>query len=153
MSATGESADHGRPSERARADLAETREAVERRKRERAAGGAARAARRAPPPGPRASRPRCAAPGIGVIAEFKRRSPSAGTLREHADLHEMLGAYERGGAVALSVLTEGPNFDGALQDLRDGPRGHRAAGPAQGLHRRPLPAARGPLPPGPMRCC
>jgi len=57
-------------------------------------------------------------PGIAVIAEFKRRSPSAGTLHEDPDLHELLGAYERGGASALSVLTEGPNFDGTLEDLR-----------------------------------
>jgi indole-3-glycerol phosphate synthase len=57
-------------------------------------------------------------PGIGVIAEFKRRSPSAGTLREDADVGEVVGAYERGGARAVSVLTEGPHFDGSLQDLR-----------------------------------
>ncbi len=56
-------------------------------------------------------------PGIGVIAEFKRRSPSAGSLREDAKLTEMARAYERGGAVALSVLTEGPHFDGSLEDL------------------------------------
>ena len=54
-----------------------------------------------------------------MIAEFKRRSPSAGTLREDADLHELLGAYERGGAVAFSVLTDEPHFDGRLQDLRE----------------------------------
>jgi indole-3-glycerol phosphate synthase len=59
------------------------------------------------------------APGLGVIAEFKRRSPSAGTLRDDADLHELLGAYERGGAVAFSVLTDEPHFDGRLQDLRE----------------------------------
>lgn len=57
-------------------------------------------------------------PGIGVIAEFKRRSPSAGTLREGADVGEVVRAYERGGAIALSVLTEGPNFGGSLEDLR-----------------------------------
>jgi indole-3-glycerol phosphate synthase len=57
-------------------------------------------------------------PGIGVIAEFKRRSPSAGTLREKAELPEIVAAYARGGAVALSVLTEGPNFGGSLDDLR-----------------------------------
>jgi indole-3-glycerol phosphate synthase len=55
--------------------------------------------------------------GIGVIAEFKRRSPSAGRLRADADLTEIARAYERGGAVALSVLTEGPHFDGAIEDL------------------------------------
>jgi indole-3-glycerol phosphate synthase len=57
-------------------------------------------------------------PGIGVIAEFKRRSPSAGVLREDADLRAVVSAYERGGASALSVLTEGPNFGGSLEDLR-----------------------------------
>ena len=51
-------------------------------------------------------------PGIAVIAEFKRRSPSAGTLREGADVNAVVGAYERGGAVAVSVLTEGPSFGG-----------------------------------------
>jgi indole-3-glycerol phosphate synthase len=53
-----------------------------------------------------------------VIAEFKRRSPSAGTLREDPDLAEIVAAYERGGARALSVLTEEDNFDGSLEDLR-----------------------------------
>ncbi|MGA9876604.1 MAG: indole-3-glycerol phosphate synthase TrpC [Solirubrobacteraceae bacterium] len=59
-----------------------------------------------------------ARPGIGVIAEFKRRSPSAGRLREGADVGEIAEAYKRGGASALSVLTEGPNFEGSLDDLR-----------------------------------
>jgi indole-3-glycerol phosphate synthase len=57
-------------------------------------------------------------PGIAVIAEFKRCSPSAGALRAHADVAEIARAYERGGADALSVLTEGPNFGGSLDDLR-----------------------------------
>jgi indole-3-glycerol phosphate synthase len=57
-------------------------------------------------------------PGIGVIAEFKRRSPSAGTLREDARVTDVVSMFERGGASALSVLTEGPNFDGSLEDLR-----------------------------------
>jgi indole-3-glycerol phosphate synthase len=61
-------------------------------------------------------------PGIGVIAEFKRRSPSAGSLRDGAELAPVVRAYERGGASALSVLTEGPNFDGSLSDI-DAARG------------------------------
>jgi indole-3-glycerol phosphate synthase len=57
-------------------------------------------------------------PGIAVIAEFKRRSPSAGMLREDADVNAVVRAYERGGAAAVSVLTEGPSFAGSLEDLR-----------------------------------
>jgi len=53
-----------------------------------------------------------------VIAEFKRRSPSAGALHEDPDLETIVGAYRDGGAAALSVLTEGPNFGGSLEDLR-----------------------------------
>jgi indole-3-glycerol phosphate synthase len=69
----------------------------------------------------RPTRSLCAAlttPEIAVIAEFKRRSPSAGVLREGAELGEMIEAYGRGGAAALSVLTEGPGFGGSLDDLR-----------------------------------
>jgi indole-3-glycerol phosphate synthase len=69
-------------------------------------------------PSPRGFREALCGPGIAVIAEFKRRSPSAGRLREHPDVAEMVGAYERGGAAALSILTEGPHFEGSLEDLR-----------------------------------
>lgn len=68
--------------------------------------------------GERRLRGALASPGIGVIAEFKRRSPSAGTIRASPDLNDVVGAYRRGGAVALSVLTEGPNFGGSLEDIR-----------------------------------
>jgi indole-3-glycerol phosphate synthase len=92
--------------------LASTRAEVQRRKREHplVASGPAAAARRL--------HDALSGPGIAVIAEFKRRSPSAGPLRGHADVGELVAAYERGGARALSVLTEGPNFDGSLEDLR-----------------------------------
>jgi len=59
-----------------------------------------------------------ARPGLSVIAEHKRRSPSAGPIREDLDLEDVVGAYERGGAAALSILTEGPSFGGSLDDLR-----------------------------------
>ncbi len=58
-------------------------------------------------------------PGISIIAEHKRRSPSAGDIRVGATVTEIVQAYERGGAAALSVLTEGPNFGGTLDDLRE----------------------------------
>ena len=96
--------------------VAETREELERRKRERPLHGDSLASARGPG-GERRFRDALSGPDIGVIAEFKRRSPSAGALRERPDLAEVVGAYARGGAVALSILTEGPNFEGALEDL------------------------------------
>jgi indole-3-glycerol phosphate synthase len=57
-------------------------------------------------------------PGISVIAEHKRRSPSAGAIREGATVEEIVLAYERGGAAALSILTEPFHFGGSLDDLR-----------------------------------
>jgi indole-3-glycerol phosphate synthase len=59
-----------------------------------------------------------ARPGVSIIAEHKRRSPSAGAIREGATVEEIVSAYERGGASALSVLTEEHNFAGSLDDVR-----------------------------------
>ncbi len=59
-----------------------------------------------------------AGPGVSLIAEHKRRSPSAGPIREDLTLEAVVQAYERGGAAALSILTEGPNFGGSLADLQ-----------------------------------
>jgi indole-3-glycerol phosphate synthase len=58
-------------------------------------------------------------PGISLIAEHKRRSPSAGDIRSGATVTEIVESYERGGATALSILTEGPHFGGSLDDLRE----------------------------------
>src|SRR5579884_842154 len=66
-----------------------------------------------------------ARPGLSLIAEHKRRSPSAGPIREDLELEDVVAAYERGGAAALSILTDGPSFGGSLDDLR---AARRAAG-------------------------
>jgi indole-3-glycerol phosphate synthase len=58
-------------------------------------------------------------PGLSVIAEFKRRSPSAGEIRAGATPAEIARAYEEAGATALSVLTNGSHFGGSLEDLRE----------------------------------
>lgn len=101
--------------------LAETRAEVERRKR-------AQPLPCEPPQRdharPHPFRDALAADGMSVIAEFKRRSPSAGALSasspegKRPQLDEIVGAYARGGAAAVSILTEGPNFAGSLDDLR-----------------------------------
>jgi indole-3-glycerol phosphate synthase len=56
-------------------------------------------------------------PGVSLIAEHKRRSPSAGEIRPGSSVAEIVGAYERGGATALSILTEPAYFGGSLADL------------------------------------
>jgi indole-3-glycerol phosphate synthase len=57
-------------------------------------------------------------PGLGVIAEIKRRSPSVGDIDPDLDPVTQAVAYERGGADAISVLTEPHFFGGSLEDLR-----------------------------------
>ncbi len=54
---------------------------------------------------------------VGIIAEIKRRSPSAGSIQERLDPVEYARAYAGGGAVAISVLTEESGFGGSLDDL------------------------------------
>lgn len=62
--------------------------------------------------------PHFRAAGSSVIAEVKRRSPSKGALADIPDPAVLASAYARGGAAAISVLTERRRFGGSLDDLR-----------------------------------
>jgi indole-3-glycerol phosphate synthase len=57
---------------------------------------------------------------IGIIAEFKRKSPSKGWLHPDADVKSILPDYEQGGASACSILTDAPFFGGTPHDLIEG---------------------------------
>jgi indole-3-glycerol phosphate synthase len=75
-----------------------------------------RTAAEAPPP--RDFHGALADPGaLSLIAEVKRRSPGAGAIRPGLDPAELATRYAGGGARALSVLTDGPHFQGSLEDL------------------------------------
>jgi indole-3-glycerol phosphate synthase len=77
----------------------------------------AAAARAAPPSRPLESALRASA--VQVITEFKRRSPSAGWIRQDARIQDIVPAYEIAGAAALSVLTDLEFFGGSLVDLEE----------------------------------
>jgi indole-3-glycerol phosphate synthase len=94
-----------------------TREAVHRRKRERPLAELEAEAVSVPEGRPFAEA--LSRPGTSLIAEHKRRSPSAGTIREGTSCADVVRAYERGGAAALSVLTEEAHFGGSLADLHE----------------------------------
>src|SRR3954453_7185763 len=100
--------------------VAATRERLEERKRARALGDLAHEVDEAPPCLPFAES--LSRPGTSVIAEYKRRSPSAGSIKEGASVTDVVRAYERGGAAALSILTEQEHFGGSLADLEEARR-------------------------------
>jgi len=58
-----------------------------------------------------------ARPGFGAVAEFKRRSPSAGDISPDARVEDVVAAYQHGGARAVSILVD-EAFAGSLDDLR-----------------------------------
>ena len=94
--------------------VADVRRRLEERKRELPIDSV----RRLPlPPSPPSFVGALRAPGLGVVAEIKRMSPSKGRLRPDLDVADLVRRYERAGAVAVSVLTEADNFGGRLSDL------------------------------------
>lgn len=56
--------------------------------------------------------------GLNIIAEFKRASPSKGMINDNVDAKAITRSYKKGGAAAISVLTEEDFFKGSLDDLR-----------------------------------
>ena len=70
-----------------------------------------------PPPPAFAAALRRADGGLAVIAEIKRRSPSAGDIKAGASAVDQAGVYQAAGADALSVLTDEKFFGGSLDDL------------------------------------
>ena len=54
----------------------------------------------------------------GIIAEFKRKSPSKGILNDHVSVEEVTAGYAAHGASLISVLTDGPSFGGSTEDLK-----------------------------------
>lgn len=95
--------------------LVGVREDVDRRQRRVSLEQVRRRAAEASPP--RDAYAALRRPGVGVIAEVKRASPSRGALADIPDPAELAGLYEDGGARCISVLTEGRWFGGSLDDL------------------------------------
>lgn len=67
-------------------------------------------------------------PGVALLAEIKRASPSAGSINPGLDAASQAEAYALGGADAISVLTEGSRFGGSLADLTHARQGLESAG-------------------------
>lgn len=91
-------------------DVAARKTQVSRQELEATAAGQARAL---------SLRAQLSEPGIGLIAEIKRASPSKGRFPVEFDVAEVATSYRDSGANAISVLTDGPFFQGSLGDLAE----------------------------------
>ena len=100
-----------------RAIVAATERLIEVRRGRESAVALEKRAAAASPAGARFEQELGAAGRVNVIAECKRRSPSKGVLAAEYDPAVIARHYERGGAAAISVLTEPTFFDGALEHL------------------------------------
>jgi indole-3-glycerol phosphate synthase len=96
--------------------ISQTRARVASLSRERTLADLSASIARMPPV--RSLRASLGQPGRRIIAEIKRASPSRGPLNPTADAAGTAARYERGGAAAISVLTEPEHFKGSLSDLR-----------------------------------
>ena len=103
--------------------VAATRRIIEVRRASEPDGTLEQRAAAASPDGARFERALGNAGRVNVIAECKRRSPSKGVLTEQYDPADIARMYERGGAAAISVLTEPTFFDGSLEHLEAVRRG------------------------------
>lgn len=101
--------------------LTTKREEVARRKKERSFARLRREAEERADPRPFREALR-AEGGISLIAEIKKASPSAGVIRPDFDVPSIAEAYQRGGAAALSVLTDETYFGGSLEHLGEARR-------------------------------
>ena len=97
--------------------VAATRRTTETRREREPLAAVERRARDASPRGARFEAALGAEGRVNVIAECKRRSPSKGVMAAHYDPAAIAEQYERGGAAAISVLTEPGFFDGSLDHL------------------------------------